>query len=216
MARKEKKYHFIYKTTNLLSGKYYIGMHSTDNLDDGYLGSGRRLRYSINKYGKESHKREIIEFVNSRIGLIEREKEIINLDELAKDECMNLMVGGKGGFISEEQQKHHSKCANNLLNSKLENDQEFRKTFRENISNGLKRVYANGTLNPHGGGWNRDKTLTEDHKKNIGKTNALKQLGEKNSQFGTCWITKGDITKKIKKEEIEIHVNDGWIKGRCV
>ena len=64
MARKEKKYHFIYKTTNLLSGKYYIGMHSTDNLDDGYLGSGRRLRYSINKYGKESHKREIIEFVN--------------------------------------------------------------------------------------------------------------------------------------------------------
>ena len=49
MARKEKKYHFIYKTTNLLSGKYYIGMHSTDNLDDGYLGSGYRLRLAIKK-----------------------------------------------------------------------------------------------------------------------------------------------------------------------
>ena len=35
MARKEKQYHFIYKTTNLLSGKYYLGMHSTDNLQDG-------------------------------------------------------------------------------------------------------------------------------------------------------------------------------------
>jgi hypothetical protein len=41
-------------------------MHSTDNLDDGYLGSGKRLRYSINKHGAENHVREILEFVDSR------------------------------------------------------------------------------------------------------------------------------------------------------
>ena len=75
MPRKEKKYHFIYKTTNLLSGKYYIGMHSTDNLGDGYLGSGKRLRYSINKYGEENHNREILEFVDSRKEL---KKNILN------------------------------------------------------------------------------------------------------------------------------------------
>jgi hypothetical protein len=74
MARKEKKYHFIYKTTNLLSGKYYIGMHSTNNLADGYMGSGRRLRYSINKYGEENHKVEILEFVDNRAELIKREE----------------------------------------------------------------------------------------------------------------------------------------------
>ena len=42
MARKEKQYHFIYKTTNIITERYYYGMHSTDNLEDGYLGSGKR------------------------------------------------------------------------------------------------------------------------------------------------------------------------------
>jgi hypothetical protein len=48
---KSKKFHFIYKTTNLLNNKFYIGMHSTSNLKDGYLGSGTHLRYAIRKYG---------------------------------------------------------------------------------------------------------------------------------------------------------------------
>lgn len=94
MPRKQKKYHFIYKTTNLINGKYYYGLHSTNNLDDGYLGSGRRLRYSINKYGKNNHKREILEFCNSRKELVDREKEIITLNEIAKKDCLNLIVGG--------------------------------------------------------------------------------------------------------------------------
>ena len=47
MVRKEKQYHFIYKTINLISGKYYIGMHSTDDLEDGYMGSGNCLRLAI-------------------------------------------------------------------------------------------------------------------------------------------------------------------------
>jgi len=44
-----KKYHFIYKTTNLLNGKYYYGMHSTDNLEDGYVGINNKILVSILK-----------------------------------------------------------------------------------------------------------------------------------------------------------------------
>ena len=84
MARKEKKYHFIYKTTNILSGRYYIGMHSTDDLEDGYLGSGNRLRLAIRKHGKESFKREILEFCKTREDLKKREIEVVNLDEISK------------------------------------------------------------------------------------------------------------------------------------
>ena len=86
MPRKQKKHYYIYKTTNVVTGKYYYGMHSTDNLEDGYYGSGRRLRYSINKYGEKNHNVEIIEHVDNREKLIEREKEIVNLNEIAKED----------------------------------------------------------------------------------------------------------------------------------
>ena len=105
MPRKEKKYHFIYKTTNLLSGKYYIGMHSTDNMEDGYLGSGNRIKRSIKKYGTENFNREILEFVDTRELLAEREAEVVNLEEIAKEDCINLRVGGHGGLRDEEHRK---------------------------------------------------------------------------------------------------------------
>ena len=118
MARKEKKYHFIYKTTNLLNGKYYIGMHSTDNLNDGYMGSGKRLRYSVNKYGKENHKVEVLEFFDDRKQLAAREKEIVNLNEIAKEECLNLCVGGQGGFINEEGYKKGAKKMSEIISER--------------------------------------------------------------------------------------------------
>ena len=63
---KNKKYHYLYKTTNLINNKYYYGIHSTNNLNDGYLGSGKHLRYSIRKYSKENFKREILYYFDNR------------------------------------------------------------------------------------------------------------------------------------------------------
>lgn len=41
MARKEHKYHYIYKITCIKTKRYYIVMHSTDKLNDGYMGGGK-------------------------------------------------------------------------------------------------------------------------------------------------------------------------------
>ena len=38
--------------------------------------------------------------------------------------------------------------------------------------------------------------------------------GETNSQYGTCWVTKDGSNKKIKKEDLETYLNEGWCKGR--
>lgn len=213
MARKEKKYHFIYKTTNILSGRYYIGMHSTDNLDDGYLGSGKRLRYSINKYGKENHKREIIEFCDSRAELKVREVEVVNLNEIAKVDCMNLVVGGQGGFTVEIQ-RMGGKATHKAIKKLKETNPEWVEKRRKNISDALKRGYANGKRDlKFNYDWN-GVTHTKETKQKISNTKKGTGTGENNSQFGTCWITKDVENKKVKKEDLDQYIKDGWKIGR--
>ena len=205
MPRRQKKYHFIYKTTNKLNGKYYIGMHSTDNLDDGYLGSGKRLRYSIRKYGEENFEREILEFFDTRDELKKREEEVVSLDEIAKKNCMNLVIGGQGGFTVEEA-KRGRKATNEKYSDKLS---EWSKKGRDiayakhgsAFSDSSKRCNWNG------------RTHSEESKKKMSEV-AKTRTGEKSSQFGTCWITNGLENKKIKKEELDKFIQQGWKKGR--
>lgn len=222
MARKEKKYHFIYKTTNMLSGRYYIGMHSTDSLDDGYLGSGNRLRLAIRKHGKSNFKREILEFCESRADLKKRESEIVTLDEIAKDDCMNLVVGGEGGFISEDGVKlGRVKCDEKLKEKYGENFKIIIiKNYHSNLTEEEKLVrgknISNGQKNSgfDFGSPFRGKNHSDQTKQKMSESSKGKGIGEANSQYGTCWITKGGINKKIKKEELETYLNEGWVKGR--
>lgn len=216
MPRKEKKYHFIYKTTNLLNGKYYIGMHSTNNLDDGYLGSGRRLRYSINKYGEENHEREILEFCDSRDQLKKREAEIVNLNEIAKVECMNLIFGGGGGWTLKQQQLNAIK-SNKKQKWLMENDPIWAKRTKLNRQiagrENWKTAHKEGKIkyDTFSG-----KSHTEETKRKISESCKGQGIGNKNSQYGTCWITNGIENKKIKKDELVAYISNGWNKGRKI
>jgi hypothetical protein len=96
-----RKYHYIYKITRD-DGRYYIGMHSTDDLEDGYFGSGKWITRSIKKHSLNKHKKEIISFCSSRQELINMERNIVTEELLLDPKCMNLCVGGKWGILSEE------------------------------------------------------------------------------------------------------------------
>ena len=96
-----RKYHYIYKIIRD-DGKYYVGMHSTDNLDDGYLGSGKHITRSVKKHGIEKHVKEFLFFAFTRLHLIELEREFVNVEMLKDPLCMNLCVGGRWGVLSEE------------------------------------------------------------------------------------------------------------------
>lgn len=207
--KKQKKYHLIYKTTNLLNGKYYIGMHSTHNLDDGYMGSGRRLRYSINKHGKDNHKVEILEFVDTREELIARETEIVNLNEIAKIECMNLRVGGTGGFVDDEHMLKCSKAGGKALQLKRSEDPEFRKHWNKLVSDKNKSHYKNGKFKL-GFDWTGKKHSEETLKK-MKESSKGNGKGETNSQFGKCWITNEIESKKIMRGDA---IPEGFRLGR--
>lgn len=91
-------YRFIYRTTNLINGKSYIGQHTTVNLNDGYLGSGTVLKKAIEKYGKENFDREILCYASSEKELNELEKLYIDsYNAVENEDYYNLIEGGHPG-----------------------------------------------------------------------------------------------------------------------
>lgn len=91
-----RKYHITYKTTCTITGRYYFGLHSTDNLEDGYLGSGVRLKRSVAKHGRENHKRKILATFASRKEAADHEKALITEEIRLDRQCMNCASGGQG------------------------------------------------------------------------------------------------------------------------
>lgn len=92
-------FYFIYETINKINGTKYIGKHATDNLDDGYLGSGLILLKAIKKYGRENFERNILLMCEDNQSLSEAEKEFITQDVINSKEYYNIALGGYGGKI---------------------------------------------------------------------------------------------------------------------
>jgi hypothetical protein len=93
---KSSKYHYFYKITNLLNEHFYYGIHSTDNLDDGYMGSGKRLHYAYKKYGMQNFKKEILKFFDTCSDAYEYEAEMVTEELVKNPDCYNVQLGGKG------------------------------------------------------------------------------------------------------------------------
>ncbi len=216
MIRNNRKYHFIYKTTNILNGKFYIGMHSTDNLNDGYLGSGKRIWYSIKKYGKEKFKIEHIEFYPTRDALIQREIELINKDILKDPMCMNLMQGGWGGFVSKEHQFKRSQTGGLMHSYLLKNDIKYRKKWLKKRSELSKQMVKDGLMIGLIPGSFKDHKHSKETIEQMKRSAQGKHTGKLNSQYSTCWITNKKENKKIKKQDLHLYKNTEWKLGRTM
>ena len=98
-ACKEKYKYFIYKITNILNNKIYIGAHYSEDIEnDSYLGSGFRLKDAIKKYGKQNFKRQILHQFKTQKEMYQKQAELVNQDFLKRNDVYNLDLGGKGGL----------------------------------------------------------------------------------------------------------------------
>lgn len=90
--------YILYKTTNLINGKIYIGVHQTDDINDRYLGSGFLLKDSIKKHGRKNFKREILEYFPSKEEMYKKESEIVTEEFIKRPDVYNRRLGGEGGW----------------------------------------------------------------------------------------------------------------------
>ena len=216
MARKERKYHYIYKITCIKNERYYIGMHSTDNLKDGYMGGGKRIKNSVKKHGKDAHRKDILEFFESRELLRQKEIELVTEKLINDPMCMNLQLGGGGGFINEAHKKKWIEAgskAGNIAIKNLKNDPEWIKK----ISNNNKKLWENKErskkmiLNIEKYRGTKHK---EESKIKIGLKSSINQKGEKNSQYGKKWMNNGIKDIKINTDNIHYYTDLGYSLGR--
>lgn len=206
-------FYTVYKTTNLINGKIYVGLHITEDLNDDYLGSGTQIRAAIKKYGKENFKREYIKVCKSPDEMYALEAEIVNEDFVKRPDTYNMKTGGTGSWYHvnsnpEEKRKSSSK-GGQISSRRADNpfkDPEWQKQYD----------------------WTRDPEHLRKINKKANSPEAISKKketwkktgrgkGSKNSQFGTCWIyhpTHGN--KKISKKELDKFLSLGYTKGRKI
>jgi group I intron endonuclease len=181
-----KAFHYLYKTTCTITNKFYIGMHSTNNLDDGYKGSGVYLWRSIKKYGKENHIVEILEFLPTRDDLIVREKEVVTEHLVNHKDCMNIKLGGLGGW-----------------------DDEYLRRPKSEETKAKMKIAAKARAEKRGRFFRPDETKQKIREANIGDKNPhfgkcyIYSLDEKRSI-------------SIPKDDLDTWIANGWIKGRKI
>lgn len=203
-------YHIVYLTTNLLNGKFYVGVHSTYNLDDGYLGSGLAMLRAIKKHGKHNFKRQILHYCLTAEDTLTHEAQIVNEQFLQQKNVYNVKLGGgcKAQYTDEMKIKFS-----------LAWTEERKKQHSETMA----KQYADGKL-PHlmrgsKKGHNKGKKQSDEHIQN----RTSKRIGCKNTEeskkkmseavsYIECPYCHKTITKTINtryhKDKCKMFTND--------
>lgn len=193
----------VYKSVNLINGKYYIGVHKTDDPYDSYMGSGYLIRRAIEKYGRDNFRKEILGIFTIMEDAYELERTVVTPELVSSSVCYNMKPGGYGGFDVINATRDYS-------------DTEY----RAKLSKSIKDLHASGRYDnvdysnryvvAQPKGWKQreesKQRMSETKKRNgVGK-------GDTNSQSGTMWITDGATNAKLKKGS---PMPLGWWAGRC-
>jgi hypothetical protein len=161
----------------MINNNFYIGKHSTNDLNDGYLGSGYHLKNAIMFYGVNNFKKEILCFFDSEDEAYAYEKEVVTLDLVNDSSCYNIITGGRN-CIDFYRNDYYAKKRQNTF------AQKRKKALELGVSYGTTKESAKKAL---------------DTKKNSGIFDkwSIEWRGYNNPEFKYLWenIYKKDADK---------------------
>ena len=189
-----KTYNYIYLITNNLNGKIYVGKHSTDNLNDGYMGSGKLIKLAYNKYGVENFSKQILHFADTESELNDLEMFYIK-DLDAKTNGYNLTDGGEGvvGLQRTEETKQ-----------KLSEAWKGKKRGPMSEEHKQKISEAHKGTSP----WNKGKQYSEELKHKLSAAQKGKKHGPLSEE------TKQKISESLKGEKHPFFGKPSLHKGK--
>lgn len=188
-------FYTIYKITNVINGKIYIGKHQTKNVNDSYYGSGKAIKDAIKKYGKENFEKEVLFVFDNEKEMNYKEKELITQEFVLREDTYNLGVGGEGG--AHFKGKKHTRETVDKVNKNREFVEKRRKTV-------LKK-YEEGELEA----WNKGKSLSEKHREKI----CVGRKGKKHSPE-TIEKIKNARKKQTFSEETKLKMSESAKKRK--
>lgn len=222
-------YGYIYKTTNLLNGKIYIGQKkSNEFLNEKYLGSGKILRQAIDKEGKQNFKVELLEECESAQELNEREIFWISFYRSTDPNIgYNLSDGGYVPRLSGERNgfygKHHSQQTKDKWKSRKYKTGPDHPMYGKHQSqkNIIATKNANtGRIKTEEEKRKRLETLERNGTKYFYKDPEFRnkiskaKKGIPNKFKGGIHITNDLEDKMIFEEDLDFYLNQGWRRGR--
>jgi len=208
---------YLYKTTNILNNKWYLGSSRKfktmkEAKLDPYLGSGKIFKQALKKYGKENFKKEILCTTEDAYELEELILEVLD----AANDPMSYNIKNKGiGATSES-----ILGSNNPLSKENSNSKLIREKFSKIFSgeNNPSKKYKKD----HGHGWNKGKVSGENNPM-YGTISPNK--GVIPSEYTRNLLSKGSIdriainhknfskSKKVKSFELQKFLDEGWELG---
>ena len=232
---------YIYKTTNKVNGKVYIGQHKGE-FNQRYLGSGKLLKRAVQKYGVESFSVELLSYCLTKQELDSLEKEYIEFyDSTNINIGYNIAFGGQGGDlgpivnqkISDYLKKHPNRS---LLNKTSIIDQNGKISYidvgddlpkgcvtgnsisgKNKITNGVVDKYILPDDEIPQGWWCGSKSKGRKHSQCTIEKMSIAAKNRDNSKYkgihkGYITITNGQISYQIPPDE---SIPEGFYRGNC-
>lgn len=162
--------YYIYRITNKINGKTYIGQHKYKKLNDKYMGSGKHLKAAQVKYGIENFKKEILVFNISKkvyADLLEKTFIAAEREKVGIEKCYNITDGGQGGSDRGEKNgmygKNHSEETRRML-SEMRKGKKMTDEAKRKMSEAHKGKPGWNRGKP---AWNRGKHWSDETKRKI-------------------------------------------------